>query len=222
MIFRNHTEKSSNKTWRGPNSNLMRITGEFATENWKIISVRRPRKFQKLKTPTPGQTLLQTESHNSRLAYVEHTFSTNCTLQRASRVHQIHILKIECRLVYTKCSLFLKYDVPSTPNTYFGKRIRHLVETRMLISGKRIGNALCKMASRLHKTHIVKHRHFPPSVSSTPNAHSKNRVLSRLRQMLPISKKWRLVYTKCLLGGQRRPERSRTRLGRLVVTEGDK
>ena len=142
-----------------------------------------------MKTPTPGPTHLQTESHNSRLAYVEHTFSTNCTFQRVFRQHQMHILKIKCRLVYTKCLFFEKCDVSSTPNTYFGKRIRHLAETRMLISGKTIGNALCKMASRLRKTHIVNKRHFPPSVSSTPNTHSKNRVLSRLRQMLPISKK---------------------------------
>ena len=132
---------------------------------------------------------LATAPFNERLVYVKHTFSTNCTFQRASRLHQMHILKIKCRLVYTKCSLFKKYDVSSTPNTYFGKRIRHLAETRMLISGKTIGNALCKMASRLRKTHIVKNRHFPPSVSSTPNAHSKNRVSSRLRKMLLILKK---------------------------------
>ena len=146
-------------------------------------------KISEIENPTPGPTRLQTESKNSRLAYVEHTFSTNCTFQRASRLHQMHILKIKCRLVYTKCPLFQKHDVSSTPNTYFGKQIRHLAETRMLISGKTIGNSLCKMASRLRKTHIVNKRHFPPSVSSTPNAHSKNRVSSRLRQMLLILKK---------------------------------
>ena len=132
---------------------------------------------------------LATAPFNERLVYVKHIFSTSCTFQRASRLHQMHILKIECRLVYTKCSLVLKYDVSPTPNAYFGKRIRHLAETRMLISGKIIGNALCKMASRLRRTHVVKKRHFPPSVSSTPNAHSKNRVSSRLRKMLLILKK---------------------------------
>jgi hypothetical protein len=40
--------------------------------------------------------------------------------------------------------------------------------------------------------------------------HPNNRVSSRLRQMLPILKKCRLVYTKCLLWGQSRPERGRT------------
>ena len=40
------------------------------------------------------------------------------------------------------------------------------------------------MTSRLRKTHLSKTLHFPTSVSSTPNAHSKNRVSSRLQQML--------------------------------------
>ena len=126
---------------------------------------------------------LLTESHNSRLAYVEHTFSTNCTFQRESSLHQMHILKIECRLVYTKCSLFKKYDVSSTPNTYFGKRIRHLVETRMLISGKTTGNALVKWPPV-----YVKH-----TLSKTGTFHRA----SRLHQMHIRKIECRLAYGKC-------------------------
>ena len=122
----------------------------------------------------------------------------------------MHILKIKCRLVYTKCPLFKKHDVSSTPNTYFGKQSRRLPKTRKLISGQTMGHAVCKFASRLRRTHIVKKRRFPPSVSSTPNAHSKNQVSSRLRQMLLILKKRCLVNTKCLFWGKNRPERSRT------------
>ena len=112
-------------------------------------------------------------------------FACSCTLQRASRLHKTDFfdkvnfptsvsstpnahLKIKCRLVYTECSLFKKHDVSSTPNTYLGKRIRRLAETRMLISGETMGNAVCKLASHLRRTPIVKKRHFPPSVSSTP------------------------------------------------------
>jgi hypothetical protein len=160
---------------------------------------------------------LATAPFNERLVYVKHHFSTKCTFQRASRLHQKHILKIKCRLVYTKCSLFLNDDVSSTPNTYFGKRFHRLAETRMLIPGETMGNAVCKFASRLRRTHIVKKRYFPPSVSSTPNAHSKIRVSCRLRQMLLILKKWCLVYTKCLLWGESRPERSRTGPGHFFV-----
>ena len=54
--------------------------------------------------------------------YVEHTLSKNDTFQRASRLHQMHIRKIECRLAYGKCYLFWKSDVPSTPNAHFGGR----------------------------------------------------------------------------------------------------
>ena len=56
------------------------------------------------------------------------------------------------------------------------------------------------MASRLRRTHTFKKRHFAPRVSSTPNAHSKNQVSSRLRQMPFVLKKGRLAYTKSLLG----------------------
>ena len=132
---------------------------------------------------------LATAPFNERLVYVKHTFSTNCTFQRASRLHQMHILKIKCRPVYTKCPLFLKHDVSSTPNTYFGKRIRRLAKTRMSISGQTMENVVCKLASRLRRTHIFKKRHFPTSVSPTPNAHSKNRASSLLRQMLFILEK---------------------------------
>ena len=63
------------------------------------------------------------------------------------------------------------------------------------------------MVSRLRRTHIFKKRHSPPSVSSTPNAYSKNQVSSRLRQMLLVLKKWRLVSTKRILHEQSRGER---------------
>jgi hypothetical protein len=49
------------------------------------------------------QFCLATAPSNERLANIEHTFSTNCTLQRASRLHQMHISKIKCHLVWTKC-----------------------------------------------------------------------------------------------------------------------
>ena len=51
---------------------------------------------------------LATAPFNERLVYVKHIFSTNYTFQRASRLHQMHIRKIECRLVYGKCSFFEK------------------------------------------------------------------------------------------------------------------
>ena len=117
-----------------------------------VAFTRKSTNLNVFKNIPPGPTRLQTESKNSRLAHVEHTFSKNCTFQRASRLHQMHILKIECRLVHTKCQLFLKYDVSSTPNTYFWERIRHVAETRMLISGNTMGNAVCKLASRLRRT----------------------------------------------------------------------
>ena len=139
------------------------------------------------------------EPGNSRLVYVKHTFSTNCILQRTSRLHQMHTLKIKCRLVYTKCLFFLESDVWSPPNAYLGKQVRDRAQTRMWLSGEIIGNAFCKVASRLRKTHTFKKRHFAPRVSSTPNAHSKNQVSSRLRQMPFVLKKGRLAYTKSLL-----------------------
>ena len=79
--------------------------------------------------PTPLQNESDTQfclaavPSNERLVYVKQTFSTNCTLKRASRLHQMHILKIKCRLVHTKCMFFCKKDVSPTPNTYFGQRI---------------------------------------------------------------------------------------------------
>ena len=54
--------------------------------------------------------------------YVKHTLSTNGTFHWASRLHQMHIRKIECRLAYGKCYLFWNSDVSSTPNAYFGRR----------------------------------------------------------------------------------------------------
>ena len=63
------------------------------------------------------------------------------------------------------------------------------------------------MVCRLRRTHIFKKRYSPASVSSTPNAHSKNQVSSRLRQMLLVLKKQRLVSTKRLLCEQSRAER---------------
>ena len=57
---------------------------------------------------------------NERLAYVKHTFSTNRTPQRSSRLHLMHILKINKRLVYTKRLIFWENDIWPTPNTYFG------------------------------------------------------------------------------------------------------
>ena len=145
------------------------------------------------------------EPGNSRLVYVKHTFSTNCILQRTSRLHQMHTLKIKCRLVYTKCLFFLESDVWSPPNAYLGKQVRDRAQTRMWLSGEIIGNAFCKVASRLSKTHTFKKRHFAPRVSSTPNAHSKNQVSSRLRQMPFVLKKGRLAYNKSLFGKQSEP-----------------
>jgi hypothetical protein len=126
----------------------------------------------------------------------------NCTLQRASRLRKTYFFdklhfptsvsstpnahfenQVSSRL--HQMLVFLKYDISSTPNTYFGKRIRHLAETRMLISGKTIGNALCKMASRLHETHIVKTGTFHRA--------------SRLHQMHIRKIECRLAYGKCYL-----------------------
>ena len=118
---------------------------------------------------------------NLRLVYVEQTFSRNCIFQGSSRQHQMHISQIKCRLVYTKRDLFLKSNVSSTPNTYFGQRIRNPARTRMLLSGEIIGNAPCQMVPRLHRTHIFKKQHSQASVSSTPNAHSENQVSSRAK-----------------------------------------
>jgi len=125
---------------------------------------------------------------NERLVYVKPTFSTNCTFQRASRLHQMHILKIKCRLVYTKCPLFQKHDVSSTPNTYFGKQIRHLAETRMLISGKQL------------EIHFVK---WPPVyVKHTLSTNGTFHRASRLHQMHIRKIRYRLAYGKCYLFGK--------------------
>jgi hypothetical protein len=59
---------------------------------------------------------------NLRPVYVEHTLSKNGTFHRASRLHQMHIRKIEYRVAYGKCYLFWKSDVSSTRNAYFGGR----------------------------------------------------------------------------------------------------
>ena len=134
-----------------------------------------------------------------RPVHLKHTLSKNCTLQRASRLNQMHTLKTKCRLVYAKCLFCLESDVWSTPNAYLGKQIRDRAQTRMWLSGKTIGKSFCKVASRLRKTNTFKKRHFAPRVSSTPNAHSKNQVSSRLRQMPFVLKKGRLAYTKSLL-----------------------
>ena len=150
--------------------------------------------------------LKRSEPGDSRLVYVKHTFSTNCILQRTSRLHQMHTLKIKCRLVYTKCLFFLESDVWSPPNAYLGKQVRDRAQTRVWLSGEIIGNAFCKVASRLRKTHTFKKRHFAPRVSSTPNAHSKNQVSSRLHQMLPFLQKVCLARTKRLLWKQNRAE----------------
>ena len=92
--------------------------------------------------------------------------------------------------------VFFGNAVWSTPNLYFGKRICHRAQTRILFFWDIIGNAFCRVASRLRKTHTCKKMHFPSRVSSTPNAHSKNWVSSRLRQMPFVLQKGRLVYTK--------------------------
>ena len=126
---------------------------------------------------------------NLRLVYVKQTFSQNCIFQRPSRVHRMHILKIKCRLAYTKCPLFFKNVVSSTQNTYLVQRIHNWAQTRMLLFGEIIKNALYLAVSRLRRTHISKKRDSPPGVPSTPNAHSKNQVSSRLRQMLFVLEK---------------------------------
>ena len=85
-------------------------------------------KISEIENPTPGPTRLQTESKNSNLAHVEHTFSTNCTFQRTSRLLKIHFenrvssrlhqmlafLSIE-RLVYPK-HILSEADPPSGGN----------------------------------------------------------------------------------------------------------
>ena len=60
-------------------------------------------------------------------------------------------------------------------------------------------DGLHKRASRLRATHIFEKRRSKPSVSSTPNAHSKNQVPPRLRQTTFFSENLRLAYTKHLL-----------------------
>lgn len=84
----------------------------------------------------------------------------------------MHILKILCRLVYTKCPLFLNME--SRPHQkHPEKRVRRLAKTRMSTSGQTMENLARKLASSLRRTNIIKKRHFPASVSSTPSAHSK-------------------------------------------------
>ena len=80
--------------------------------------------------------------------------------------------------------VFWENCISPTPNTYFGKRIAPSGAIEDGDFWATIANAFCKMTSRLRKTHLSKKLHFPTSVSSTPNAHSENRVSSRLWLML--------------------------------------
>ena len=57
---------------------------------------------------------LQMHSVKWRPVYVKHTSPKSCTFQRASRLHQMHIRKIECRLVYGKCSFIEKWRFANT------------------------------------------------------------------------------------------------------------
>ena len=54
-----------------------------------------------------------------RPVYVNKHIAKNCTFQRVSRLHQMHIRKMQCRLVYVKCHLFCKRCVSPTPNATF-------------------------------------------------------------------------------------------------------
>ena len=130
---------------------------------------------------------------NERLAYVKHTFSTNRTPQRSSRLHLMHISKINKRLVYTKRLIFWENDIWPTPNTYFGYRIAP--------SGAiEDGHFKNKMSSRLHRMLVF----WENCISPTPNTYlgsgSRHRAPSRIvisgQQLQMHSVKWRPVYVK--------------------------
>ena len=114
-----------------------------------------------------------------RLAYVKHTISKTCPLQRPFRLRKTRISKITCRLVYVKRYLFYKNGLSSTPNTYFGQRI---TPSRMGRGGATSVTACCKKSPRLHENPLFKNNTLQRA--------------SRLREMHTSKIKCRLVYAK--------------------------
>ena len=150
----------------------MCIFGRAMTENSIVFDI-----WIYFKSNEPG---------NSRLVYVKHTFSTNCILQRTSRLHQMHTLKIKCRLVYTKCLFF------------FWKVTSGLHQTPIWGSRSTIGRKRgCGFLVNKLEMHSVKWR--PVFVKHTLSKNDTLHRASRLHQMHIRKIKCCLAYAKCLL-----------------------
>ena len=79
--------------------------------------------------------------------------------KRTSRLHQTHFSGLQ----FLSCGQCVKYSISHR-------------------------NGTLQRASRLSKTYLFNKLHFPTNVSSTPNAHVKKQMSSRLRQMLMFLK----------------------------------
>ena len=109
------------------------------------------------------------------------TLYKHCTFQRASRLRETDVFKIKCRLVYARRYILGKSCVSCTPNTYFGW---WTTPSRMGMDEATMANTFQKVVSRARQMHTFKKLHSPASISSTPDAHFQNQVLSRLRETL--------------------------------------
>ena len=70
---------------------------------------------------------------NERLAYMKRIISNTCAIQRASRLNEMHILKMTCRLVQVKRHIFWKSCVSFTPNAHFYNKHSNLLRRTTIL-----------------------------------------------------------------------------------------